>query len=402
MGFATGSGGLVLPLAVTFAIQTLGALTVYCAPVLAPVAAPSLSMPPSSVGYFVALTYLGAMFGSATAGDAVARFGPIRVSQIALALAFLGLACAATGILALAVIGALLVGLGYGPSTPASSAILLRATPPRLVALTFSIKQTGVPAGAGLAGIMVPALVPLLGWRGTALSIGLMALALAAAIGALRIRYDDARNPLIKPSLVSAITSVRFVLRDRALREMAIAGFVFGGVQITMVAYLVTFLTQSFAMSLSLAGLVLFVSQVSSVAGRIAWGAAADRLVSRRNMLGLLGLAMGLIAIATLVLEPHWPRWTVLVFASVFGATAVGWNGVWVAEVARLAAPGKVSDATGGALFFTYFGVVVTPGLFNQVLGLSNSYSMAYAVFGIPALCTGLALLLWRGGATKV
>lgn len=391
-------GRVAFPLAVTFAIQTLGALTVYCAPVLAPVAAPALGFAPSAIGYYIAVTYFGAMFGSAMAGGLVSRYGPIRASQFALALACVGLACAASGLPMLVLAGALMVGLGYGPSTPASSVILLRASPPSLVALTFSIKQTGVPAGAGLAGILVPALIPLAGWRGTALTIGLLALALAALIGPMRSRYDDRRNAAASVSPAAAIAPVRLVLSDRWLRGMALAGFVFGGVQITLVAYLVTFLTQTFSMSLVLAGLVLFVSQAASVTGRIVWGALADRLVSRRTMLGLLGLGMGVSSIATLAADPSWPRWLLFTFAAIFGATAVGWNGVWVAEVARLAPAGRVSEATGGGLFFTFFGVVVTPSLFNFVLSATHSYAGAYAVFGVPALAVGLNLLLRRGG----
>src|SRR2546427_9521050 len=41
--------------------------------------------------------------------------------------------------------------------------------------------------------------------------------------------------------------------------------------------------------SLVLAGLVMAVSQLTSVAGRIVWGVVADRILSRRVMLGLLG-----------------------------------------------------------------------------------------------------------------
>ncbi|MBC7803211.1 MAG: MFS transporter, partial [Candidatus Parcubacteria bacterium] len=88
------------PLAITLAIQTLVAFAVYCAPVMAPVAGPALGFAPSAVGYYIAATYFGCMLGSAAgggraqlaAGGWVARFGPIRVSQAGLVLAFCGLA----------------------------------------------------------------------------------------------------------------------------------------------------------------------------------------------------------------------------------------------------------------------------------------------------------------------
>ena len=105
---------------------------------------------------------------------------------------------------------------------------------------------------------------------------------------------------------------------------------------------------------------------------------------------------MGFSAIATLAAGPQWPGWLLFVYAAVFGATAVGWNGVYLAEVAHLAPQGQTSQATGGCLFFTFLGVVVTPPLFNVVLSLAGSYAAAYAVFGVPSLAIGARLLLAR------
>jgi MFS family permease len=387
---------VALPLAATLAVQTLVALAVYCAPVMAPVAAPSLGVAPSAIGYFIALVYLGSMLGSVTSGGWVARFGPIRVSQIGLALSLFGLALGATAWLPLVGLGGVVIGLGYGPATPASSHILARASPPRLVALTFSIKQTGVPLGGAVAGALVPAMVHALGWRASALAIGLACLALAFAVEPVRPRYDHGLNPRAPISLRSAFAPVALVLRERRLKEMAATSFIYGGVQITLVSYLVTFLTDAFALRLVLAGLVMAVSQVASVIGRVLWGVVADRGLSRRRMLGLLGTGMAVSAFATLAAGPHWPMWLLFAYAAVFGATAVGWNGVYLAEVARLAPQGQTSQATGGCLFFTFLGVVVTPPLFNLVLSIAGSYAVAYAVFGIPSFAIGARLLLTR------
>lgn len=385
-----------LALAVTLAIQTLVAVAVYCAPVMAPVAARELQVSPSAIGWFIATVYLGSMIGSVTAGGWVARFGPIRISQAGLALCLAGLALAATSMLPLLLLGAFVIGLGYGPSTPASSQILVRATPPSLIALTFSIKQTGVPLGGAIAGALVPVLVLAMGWRGAALVTGLACLALALAIEPWRRRYDhglDARAPL---SLAAAVAPVLLVLRAASLRQMAVTSFVYGGVQITLVTYLVTFLTESFALTLVVAGLVMSVSQVASVAGRVLWGLLADRVFTRRTMLGLLGIGMGFSALVTLAASADWPAWLLFLFAAVFGSTAVGWNGVYLAEVARRAPAEKISEATGGCLFFTFLGVVVTPPAFNVVFAFSASYPVAYAVFGVPALAIGIWLLAAR------
>ena len=65
----------------------------------------------------------------------------------------------------------LLIGLGYGPITPASSHVLARTASPRRMALTFSLKQTGVPLGAALAGAALPLLAVGSGWRTALLSV---------------------------------------------------------------------------------------------------------------------------------------------------------------------------------------------------------------------------------------
>ena len=392
----------ITPLAVTLAIQTLVAVAMYCAPVIAPAAVRDLGVAPSAIGWFIATAYLGSMIGSASAGGWMARVGPIRMSQIGLLACLAGLALAASAMLPLVVLGAFVIGLGYGPTTPASSLILVRATPPSRIALTFSIKQTGVPAGGAIAGALVPALILAFGWRASALAIGVGCLALAVAIEPWRARYDHGLNPKASVSMQAILAPIKLVVREVQLRRMAIASFVYGGVQITLVTYLVTFLIDRFSLTLVLAGLVMSVAQVGSIAGRIVWGILADRLFKRRTMLGLLGLGMGLAAIGTLASAPDWPHWLVFAFASVFGATAVGWNGVFLAEVARIAPAARVSEATGGCLFFTFLGVVVTPPIFNAALALSASYAAAFAVFGVPALLVGAWLLFARGGELRL
>jgi MFS family permease len=386
-------GGVGLPLAVTLAVQTFVAVAMYSPPVMAPVAAPELGVAPSAIGYFVATAYLGSMIGSSAAGGWVARAGPVRVSQVGLALCLVGLALGASAWLPLALAGAFPIGLGYGPTTPASSVMLVRTAPPSLFSFIFSIKQTGVPLGGAIAGAVVPALVLAFGWRWGAVALGLACLALAIAIAPVRGRYDRDLDPRAPVSLGAVFAPVRLVLSDRGLRGMAVTSFVYGGVQITLVTYLVIFLVESFAQSLVLAGIVLSVAQISSVAGRLAWGAIADRALTRRTMLGLLGLGMGISAIATLAAGPHWPQWLLYLYAAAFGATAVGWNGVYIAEIARIAPGGRTSEATGGCLFFTFLGVVVTPPAFNAVLAFSGGYALAYAVFGVPALAIGTWLL---------
>jgi hypothetical protein len=80
-----------------------------------------------------------------------------------------------------------------------------------------------------------------------------------------------------------------------------------------------------------------------------------------------------------------------------FGFSIVGWNGLWMAEIARTSRPGEVGLATGGVLVFTYVGIVLGPATFATVYKLIGSYGVTYAIFSVFALIGALAIGRSRG-----
>ena len=62
---------------------------------------------------------------------------------------------------------ALAIGIAYGLPNPAASIVLARHAPADRRGLFFSIKQTGVPIGVALAGLLMPPGLVTLGWRGS-------------------------------------------------------------------------------------------------------------------------------------------------------------------------------------------------------------------------------------------
>ena len=89
---------------------------------------------------------------------------------------------------------------------------------------------------------------------------------------------------------------------------------------------------------------------------------------------------------------PGWPLPLVATVALLFGLTASGWNGVFLAEVARLAPEGRVAEATGAVLTASYAGLLIGPLLVAAVAGFA-SLSASYAVLGIVALLMTIPLL---------
>lgn len=391
-GAATNASWLTL--AITTAIQALVAMAAVTLPVIAPVVARALGTSATYLGLYIAIVYLGAVLASLASGNAVGRFGAIRVSQGGLVLCAAGLALSAAGTLWTVAAGAFLIGLGYGPITPASSHLLALTTPKDRMALVFSIKQTGVPLGGVLAGAIVPGLMLWLGWQAALLCVAAANLACAALAQPLRAGLDADRDPAQRLVLGNLARPMRMVLAHPVLRMLAACSFVFTIAQQSLSTFLVAFLDADLAYTVVLAGLTLSLAQLGGVVGRVLWGYVADRWIGASRMLATLALVMAAASVATATLQASVPWLLVVAVLMVFGASAIGWNGVYLSEVARQAPPGMAGVATGGTLAITFFGVVVGPPVFGALAGASGTYRAAFALLALPlALC---ALALWR------
>lgn len=391
-----GADGGWMSLAITLAVQSMVSMALLTLPVMAPAVARELGVSTTLTGVYVALTYLAAMLASLASGAAVARLGAIRISQIGLLLCALGLVLCTVPALPAVALGALLIGLGYGPVTPASSHLLARTTPLHRMSLVFSVKQTGVPLGGMLAGALVPGSLLLVGWQGALLGVAALSLACAWLAQPLRERLDADRDPRRPLALGQLAQPVRLVLSQRALSLLALCSFFFSAIQVSLTTYLVTYLHEDLGFALVAAGLAMSVSQLAGVAGRIAWGWVADRFLGARRTLILLALLMVLGCLATAALSAAWSTGVLLAALALFGASAIGWNGVYLAEVARQAPAGMASMATGGTLAITFLGVVLGPAAFGALSGAAGSYRAGYAALALPALLCA-ALLLRQG-----
>ncbi|MEY3216547.1 MAG: Hexuronate transporter [Pseudomonadota bacterium] len=380
------------PLLLTLVIQAMVAMALLTLPVMAPVVAQTLQVSPALVGLYVSVTYAGAMVATLMGGATVARMGAIRVSQWGLVLCAVGLVLCAVPWLPAMVLGAVFIGLGYGPITPASSHLLARTTPPAQMSLVFSIKQTGVPLGSMLAGAIVPPLALLIDWQWSMGVVAALCLLCAGVSQGMRAELDSDRQADARIRWGSLIEPIRMVLAHRALFTMAACSFMFSMVQLSLTTYLVTFLHDDLSYGLVAAGLALSVTQLGGIGGRVVWGYVADRWLGARRMLLLLASMMALGALASVFLTTETPHGVVIAILVGFGASAIGWNGVYLAEVARRAPPGMASMATGGTLAFTFLGVVLGPPLFGALSGLFGTYRAGFVGLVLMASISGTVL----------
>ena len=403
---------VVSAVAITLSLQILCSLAITAPPVLAPVAALALGMEPSRVGLLVALTYLSGVPSGLVCGRLLARYGTLRVCQMASLLSGLGLlGYASTGMAAafsapavvlvlLLLMSAVLTGAGLGLNAPASSQLLFKASPARMRAFIFSVKQTGVPAGGALGGLLIPALLLWFSWE-----ISLVVLAFMVSVHALflvKSKHDRMSSPSSSPppggaaghSLRGFFAPVFLVLRHKPILEMAIVSFMMMVTQTCLAAFFVSYLKLELGMSLASAGLLFAVTQAAGVVGRILWGMSADRWFAPRLQLAMLGVGAGLSSLGVAAFAADWPLSAMVVVSALIGSTAVGWNGVMLSEVARLAPEGEVGTVTGGTQMFTFGGAVIGPILFAMLVGATNNYAACFALASIPALGVGARLLL--------
>ena len=383
-------------LAATLTIQIFASFAGTATAVLAPEIAGDFGIDPRLVGVFIGTVYGGAMLASIACGSFIERYGPIRVSQVCVVLCAAGVAATAVapaslpGVLALA---AIVIGLGYGPITPASSQLLQRTAPPARMALTFSIKQTGVPAGAALSGALLPGLALVAGWRATFVGVALVGAIVVALAQPIRGRLDVEHSPRRPMSFAGIVAPLALVWRSKPLLMLALVSFAYSATQVCLTSYLVVYLTGSLGFSLVSAGLALTATTLAGAAGRIGWGMVADRLLAPRRVLALIGLIAAGCALAMAASTPQWPAALVIALATCFGATAIGWNGVQLSEVARLAPPGAAGKVTGAASVITFAGVVIGPPSFALLSSLTGGYRAGFASLAVASGFAAVALL---------
>ncbi|MSO92952.1 MAG: MFS transporter [Rhodospirillales bacterium] len=365
---------------------------------IAPEIAAAVGVPSSYVGYHVSLAYGAGMVMSLYSGLIIRRFGPVRANQAAVTFGALGSLLATAGVLPLMALGSLVMGVGIGLTTPAASHLLARFTPAHRRNLIFSIKQTGVPLGGILAGIVGPPIAVAFGWRWSLVAVVAFAIAVVLAAQPSRDRWDDDRDPNVRLR-GNPFHDLAIVFRVPALKWLLIAGFWLSLVQLSFVGFLVTILVEEIGFTLLAAGFLLSLSQAAGVGGRTLWGFVADRVQNGLGVLLVLCSASFAVMLAAMTLTPAWPPLAVQILFVLLALTAVGWNGVHVAETARLSPPGLVGAATGASVSLVGLGALVGPSSFATVYNIIGSYAHAFGLLAVAGAFSIVCLWLSRAAA---
>lgn len=377
--------------AATTAAQVAGAMGAAVFPVIAPELARVMGVEASLIGYQMSLIYGAALLGSMLFTWMVARYGGCRTTQIGMACCVIGLIAGFHASVAALVVTSVFIGIAMSINLPAAAHLLFRFTPPQHRNFIFSLKQTGVPLAWALMALIAPAITLAWGWRWALAVVLLSALATLLALQRVRNIWDDDRRPDL-PVRARIFEGVQLVWRLPALRWLGVAAFGMAFVQLCVSTFTVIMLVGEAGYTLIEAGLMLSVAQMAGVMGRIAWGWLADRTGDSLRVLQWLTAGMLVCCFAIAFLQPGWPvPLTALLFA-LLGATAIGWNGLYTAEVAQRSPPGQVSIATGGAMVWNFGGILAGPTAFTLVYKLLGSYAWTYGALTVMSVGILLAL----------
>lgn len=257
-----------------------------------------------TIGFFVSAVAL-------QVGGPFADLGPRRAVRTGLTVAMLG-----SAVIALFADGYLVLVLGFGVARvaeaivqPATNTFIAGTIVPQRRGLAMGLKQSAVPVVTSAAGLAVPVLGGLIGWRGVFGLIALCALPVAWWLPAARTpepRRAASRND---------------IWRISHLRLAAAAGGLAAGAVITVASFLTTAAVDDAGFSAGRAGLLLTMGGVIMTVSRVSLGALADRRsFDRFRFVGLLlvvgALAFPLFATGT---KPGLVIGTLIVFG-------VGWS----------------------------------------------------------------------------
>jgi MFS family permease len=347
--------------AATFAISAIG--------VLAPKLQSNFDLSRTGVGLLTSLMFLGAAIGSGPAGKLTDRTRPANVLGLSMAAFAGGVALLAVapsrGVLLAAVA---LAGVAYGGVNPPTN-VMVAGRMAQRVGFFLGLKQSGVPLGGLVAGVVLPPVALAYGWR---VSVALAAVVCVLAAFAV-ILVRNARR------IVLTASGQGKEVDRRQVAALGTFGFVMAGTQWAFLTYLVLFLTEQLHFGLALAGLALALAQGLGACARLAWGWLSDVSGRRLDVL-LVMAAMQVAALELLALVPV--RAAVWPLVGLAGLSVVGWNGAFYGLVAETAGPGRIGEVSGRALVLIFAGSVVFPPLLGALVDAVDSWRPLWAVCG--------------------
>ncbi len=378
-------------LGISFLSQLSNALAGLSVAPLAPIFQPELGLTKAEVGFFSTAAFAGAWIILLVAGSLTDRFGVRKVMSLGqLATGLLVLCMSAVGSFAQAASVMLLAGIGRGTTGPGITKAIVDWFPTRARASAMGINQAAIPLAGIITASSLPALSLMVGWRSAIAVVGL-----AILVGGITtaVAYRDPYRPTVRATPKSEIrSSVKEAVGNRQLWVAGTMGAVFSGVQFSLITYLALYFKEVVLVPLIpeestrivAAGRYLALCYAGSIFARIFWGVVSDRVFYGRRLgvlaaIGALSMAMSLVVGS---LGSGYPLWALSIVVLAYGATAMGWQGLYFVMAAETASSRNAGTGVGLCMTCSQLGFVGVPPLFGFILDTTGSYRAAWLFLG--------------------
>lgn len=331
-----------------------------------------------AVSVFFGSAALAALLGGGLTDRVGRRRSTIAAGAVA-AVGGLGIAFLAHSWVVLVAL-LVLLGIANAACQVTANLTVARVIPPHRRGLGFGIKQSAIPVAIMVAGLAVPTVGALGGWRWTFAATGVggllvvvAGLRLPRAVDGTRARGTETDRP---PMRALVLTMVAITLASAAANSLgsflASWGFHAG-------------------LTPSQAGVLMAAGSGANLMLRVFLGHRADRRHGRNLPVVALQMFIGALALGALAIDSP-----VTVVVSGFLAFALGWSwpGLLLYAVVRVGrdAPGAASGMVQAGAFI---GGAAGPALFGAVVGWVG-YQVAWGAAGTLFLAGALLILVAR------
>jgi len=166
---------------------------------------------------------------------------------------------------------------------------------------------------------------------------------------------------------------------DKNIIFLGIAGAFCSLVQISLVTYIILYLKDVKEFELILAAFCLTLVNIGGILGRVFWGGVSDWLF-KGSRKAVLRIIVSSIFLTSLILGLNIPLSLLVLFVVlfIFGFSALGWNGIFLAFIGELADKDLAGRAIGLCVMFTFIGSLSGPVIFGKILDMTRSYNLGW------------------------
>jgi predicted MFS family arabinose efflux permease len=251
----------------------------------------------------------------------------------------------------------------------------------------MSIRQSAVPAGSMLAGVIMPILAIHWGWHAL-LVLGLATAGLAIILlPSLPWLNDGSSTP---PPAQRPWEPVKRLLAMSGMWQILFAVVAYMMLVICLRSFFTVYLVKDMGFDLATAGLAFSAAQLAGIPGQIGCAVISDRWLSPRTVLAISGILMTAAAMLAANFTHDWPILAIVTVAVILGLFSIGCVPVMLGEITRRAPVGQVGSLISGGNLFIMAGCALGP-LFFGAVGTVFGYAGALKAL---AICTAVGAVV--------